>query len=117
MELLFGQRVCLLVCAMRQVAIIKTPNPTSYPYAAIDQQTGEGLLRLTDRDELIALCRRLGWTIHEESSKSADEARQRSALDRERAQRRCRGHDRPAGGATKFINPRKRPERSRRAAS
>jgi hypothetical protein len=48
---------------MRRVTIVKKPNEITYCYVAVDQDTGEVPLRLTDRDELIALCYRLGWTV------------------------------------------------------
>jgi hypothetical protein len=45
---------------MRRVRIIDEPDKT-YPYAAIDRQTGEIPLRHHDRTELMALCLRLEW--------------------------------------------------------
>jgi len=47
---------------MRRVRIIDEPDNT-YPYAAVDRQTGEIPLRHHDRTELMALCRRLEWKI------------------------------------------------------
>jgi hypothetical protein len=47
---------------MRCVKIVQQPNKT-YPYAAIDQQTGAVVLRHHDEVELIALCRRLEWNM------------------------------------------------------
>jgi hypothetical protein len=49
---------------MRRVRIIDDPDKT-YPYAAIDRQTGEIPLRHHDRTELMALCLRLEWKIEE----------------------------------------------------
>jgi hypothetical protein len=49
---------------MRRVRIIDEPDNT-YPYAAIDRQTGEIPLRHHDRTELMALCLRLEWKIEE----------------------------------------------------
>jgi hypothetical protein len=42
------------LAVMRHVKIIERPNKT-YPFAAIDQQTGEIPLRLTERGDLVAL--------------------------------------------------------------
>jgi hypothetical protein len=44
---------------MCRVLIVGKPNET-YSYAAVDQQTGEVPLRLTDRHALVALCQRVG---------------------------------------------------------
>ena len=44
---------------MRRVEIIKKPGET-YGYAAVDLETGDIPLRLTDLATLIGLCRRLG---------------------------------------------------------
>jgi hypothetical protein len=33
------------------------------PWIAVDLKTGELLLRLKDRDQLVKLCTRLGWHI------------------------------------------------------
>jgi hypothetical protein len=33
------------------------------PWLAVDQETGEPLLRLDDRDQLVKLCTRLGWHV------------------------------------------------------
>jgi hypothetical protein len=49
---------------MRRVRIIDEPDKT-YPYAAIDRQTGEIPLRHHDRTELMVLCLRLEWKIEE----------------------------------------------------
>jgi hypothetical protein len=88
---------------MRRVLIVEKPNET-FSYAAVDQQTGEVLLRLRDRHALVALCQRLEWTV-EEKSESANKPRQRT-------RERCRTHQgraRPrVGEATQFISPRKR---------
>jgi hypothetical protein len=93
---------------MRRVQIVEKPNET-YSYAALDQQTGEVLLRLSDRHALAALCQRLGWAVEEKSSARETRPRQRT---RER-HRTHQGRARPrVGGATKLISPRKRQERS-----
>jgi hypothetical protein len=47
---------------MRCVKIVQQSNKT-YPYAAIDQQTGGVVLQHRDEVELIALCRRLEWNM------------------------------------------------------
>jgi len=70
-----GPGVFFGVCVMRRVQIVEKPNET-YSYAAVDQQTGEVPLRLSDRHALVALCQRLGWAV-EEKSKSARETRPR----------------------------------------
>jgi hypothetical protein len=102
--------VCLQVCAMRFVKIIERPNET-YGFAAIDLDTGEVPLRLSDRDALVALCRRLDWAVQGESN-----ALEWSRMSLRQRQRRGRARQR-VGGGTKFIKARKRSERSQRAAS
>jgi hypothetical protein len=94
---------------MRRVQIVEKPNET-YSYAAVDQQTGEVPLRLSDRHALVALCQRLGWAV-EEKSKPARETtpRQRTGERHGTHRRQARPRDR---GITKFIGPRKRQERS-----
>jgi hypothetical protein len=47
---------------MRCVKIVQQPNKT-YPYAAVDQQTGGVVLRHHDEVALIGLCRRLEWNV------------------------------------------------------
>jgi hypothetical protein len=50
------------VVAMRTIEITyDRRNPR--PWLALDRETGELLLRLTDRDELERLCTRFGWHI------------------------------------------------------
>lgn len=51
---------------MRNVQIVDCPDG-NYRYAAIDRQTGDFLLRLSDRAALLALCKRLDWVLHEQS--------------------------------------------------
>jgi hypothetical protein len=58
------------LAVMRHVKIIERPNET-YPFAAIDQQTGEIPLRLTERGDLVALCDRLGWVVREDFTELA----------------------------------------------
>jgi hypothetical protein len=59
---LFGGRTKVPCAAMRAVEIIfETGN--FRPWVAIDRDTGQPLLRLTDRDQLERLCRRLGWHV------------------------------------------------------
>jgi hypothetical protein len=53
---------------MRRVQIVEKPTET-YSYAALDRQTGEVLLRLSDRHALIALCQRLEWAVEEKSTR------------------------------------------------
>ena len=53
-------------CVMRNVQIVDCPDG-NYRYAAIDRQTGDFLLRLSDRAALLALCKRLDWVLHEQS--------------------------------------------------
>ena len=55
---------------LRRVRIIERTGET-YTYAAVDRDTGEVPLQLTDRAALVALCRRLGWAVHQ--NKGADE--------------------------------------------
>jgi hypothetical protein len=94
---------------MRHVKIVEKPNET-YAFAAVDLETGEAPFRLSDRDALVALCRRLGWAVQGESNALEESP---AGL---RQRKRGRVRHRVAGG-TKFISARKRPERSRRAAS
>jgi hypothetical protein len=102
---------------MRCVKIVERPNET-YPFAAIDQATGEVPLRLTDRAALVALCGRLGWAVQNDSQPAGTP---RSADLLQRAGERHRAH-RPhnpvrhrLGGATKYTSARKR--RSSRAVA
>ena len=71
---------------MRHVKIVERANET-YTFGATDTGTGAILLQLSDRDELIALCHRLGWTVQGES---ADETSQAGFPQRWR----CGSHDR-----------------------
>jgi hypothetical protein len=113
--------ICLFVrslAVMRHVKIIESPNET-YPFAAIDQQTGEIPLRLTERDDLVALCDRLGWVVQEDSQ-SAGAARaadlpQRIG-ERYRARRPGNRVRHRQGGATKFTSARKRQRAAQRAS-
>jgi hypothetical protein len=99
---------------MRVIRIIERPNET-YAFAAVDQQTGEVPLRLADRDALVALCRRLGWTVHGEREKSSGEVP--AGVEVRRKQRRWGRVRTRVGGGTKFISARKRPPHARRAAA
>ena len=51
---------------MRYVTLIESPGEITYPFVAVDRQTGDTLLRLADRAALLALCHRLGWTVHQD---------------------------------------------------
>src|SRR6478609_9353019 len=107
-----GPGVFLGVCVMRRVQIVEKLNE-AYSYAAVDQQTGEVPLRLSDRHALVALCQRLGWAV-EEKSKSARERRPADLRQRTERHRTHRSRAIPrAGAVTKVISPRKRQERSR----
>jgi len=55
---------------MRYVKIVHEPGKP-YPYGALDTKTGAVVLRQYDRETLVALCRRLGWKITDEASRSA----------------------------------------------
>jgi hypothetical protein len=55
-------------CAMRRVQIIEEPDK-AYPYAAVDQKSGEIPLRHRDKGDLITLCLRLDWAIVEAGEK------------------------------------------------
>ena len=93
---------------MRRVRIIERPGEI-YLYAALDQQTGEIPLRLSERAALVALCRRLGWAVDEDSpankSRSAD-LRQRLG-ERHRAHRAGDRTKRRLGGHSKYTRARK----------
>jgi len=54
----------------RPVRIVEQPNQ-QYAYSAVDISTGKILLRHWRRDALIALCRRLGWTLDFEQTQEA----------------------------------------------
>jgi hypothetical protein len=56
---------------MRRVQIVEKPNET-YSYAAVDQQTGEVLLRLRDRHALVALCERWGGLLKRSRKQGRD---------------------------------------------
>lgn len=87
---------------MRRVRIIERTGET-YIYAAVDRDTGEVPLQLTDRAALVALCGRLGWAIHDE--KRADEPRD----ERQRTGQHHRAHRRRrVGGSTKYTSARTR---------
>jgi hypothetical protein len=103
---------------MRRVKIIERPNET-YTFAAIDQQTGEIPLQLTERGDLVALCGRLGWVVQEDSQ-SAGAARTADLPQRIGERHRAR---RPGdrvrhrqGGATKYTSARKRRREAQRAS-
>jgi len=102
---------------MRHVKIVERPNET-YPFAAIDQQTGEIPLRLTERGDLVALCDRLGWVVQEDSQ-SAGAARAADLPQRIGERYRARGPGNRMrhrqGGATKFTSARKRQREAQRA--
>jgi hypothetical protein len=110
LELSVSPGVLLRICVMRFVKIIEKPNEI-YAFAAVDLETGEAPLRLSDRDALVALCRRFGWAVQGESN-----ALEESPTGLRQPKPRSRARHR-VGGGTKFISARKRPERSRRAAS
>ncbi len=93
---------------MRLVKIV-TRAAEVYRYAAVDQATGDIPLQLSDRDALVALCQRLGWTIQAEKPWGETPP----VVDKRKQRRWGRVRTR-VGGATKFI-PRKRSERSHRA--
>jgi hypothetical protein len=102
---------------MRCVKIIERPNET-YPFAAIDQATGEVPLQLADRAALVALCGRLGWTIQDDSQpadvpRGADLPQPISERHRDRRPAKPARHR--VGGATKYTRARKR--RSSRAVA
>lgn len=86
---------------MRQVSIIESPE-SSYRYAAVDRQTGDVLLRLSDPTALAALCHRLEWVVHEgprsKGSPSAD-SRERNQWGRHRGR---------VGGFTNYTSARRR---------
>jgi hypothetical protein len=90
---------------MRRVKIIERAGEI-YPYAAVDQQTGEVPLRLSDRAALVALCHRLGWAVDEETDREGVSYHQRT--DDHRRARRCGGARRRVGGASSFTSERKR---------
>ena len=107
--------ICLFVrslAVMRHVKIIERPNET-YPFAAIDQQTGEIPLRLAERGDLVALCDRLGWVVQEGAPRSADLSQRIG--ERHRAHRPGNPVRHRLGGATKYTSARKR--RATRAAA
>jgi hypothetical protein len=54
---------------MRKVKIVPQPS-RSHPHAAVDLETGSVVLKHQDDYALIALCRRLGWTIALEQTTS-----------------------------------------------
>ncbi len=79
---------------MRRVRIIDEPDKT-YPYAAIDRQTGEIPLRHHDRRELMALCLRLEWKI--------EEAEQDGRAGRQTSGRRVRQVERSPRRSAKLL--------------
>ena len=95
---------------MRRVKIVERPNET-YPFAAIDQATGEVPLQLADRAALVAICGRLGWTIQDGSEPNgialAEDSPQ-PISERHRARRPAKRVRHRLGGATKYTSARKR---------
>lgn len=104
-------------CTMRRIKIIERPGET-YSYAAVDRQTGEIPLRLTERAALVALCHRLGWAVDEELP--AKEPRSADLLqrpgERHRTHRAGNRARRRLGGHSKYAAARKR-QRGRTVAT
>jgi hypothetical protein len=100
---------------MRCVKILERPNET-YPFAAVDQTTGEVPLQLADRTALVALCGRLGWAIQDDSQPA--EVSRGADLPQHISERRrlAKPAKHRLGGATKYTSARKR-RASRAAAS
>ena len=103
---------------MRRVKVIEQPNET-YPFAVIDQQTGEIPLRLSERADLVALCNRLGWVIQDDLQSAG--APQPADLPQRIGERpRARRPGNPArhrkGGATKFTSSVKRRREAHRVS-
>jgi hypothetical protein len=48
---------------MRRVEIVEEPNQIPYKWIAIDQGTGQSLLRLSDLYQLRDVCHRLEWRV------------------------------------------------------
>jgi hypothetical protein len=70
---------------MRSVIIVHdSANPRAW--VAVDKQAGTELLRLRDRNQLQAVCARLGWEIVAKQL----EGRATTAADLKRAARRAR---------------------------
>jgi hypothetical protein len=103
---------------MRRVKVIEQPNET-YPFAVIDQQTGEIPLRLSDRADLVALCNRLGWVIQDDLQSAG--APQPADLpqrigEHPRARRPGNRARHRKGGATKYTNSVKRRREAHRVS-
>ena len=66
---------------MRTVAIIHDQS-NQRPWLAIDRETRQKLLRLTDRDQLLRTCERLGWRLVTEKIREARRRRARALAPR-----------------------------------
>ncbi len=91
---------------MRNVQIVERANE-SYAFAATDTETGAILLQLSDRDQLIALCHRLGWAVQGEP-KSADETYPADLPQQRKRFGRAKSR---VGGGTKFVRASRRHQR------
>lgn len=100
---------------MRHVNIVERPGEP-YSFAAVNRQTGDILLRLSDRDALLGLCRRLGWTVHDEKSERVTDS---YAPDGQKLAATRRGHhqaNRRLGGASKYTSAHRRRSFGNRSA-
>jgi hypothetical protein len=55
---------------MRRIEIVEEPNQIPYKWAAIDRDTRQSLLRLSDLYQLRDVCGRLEWEVVEARRKS-----------------------------------------------
>jgi hypothetical protein len=68
---------------MRHVKIVERAGET-YSYAAVDLQTGDVLLRLSDPGALADLCHRLEWAVHQGTKPALSNAALRQRTDEHR---------------------------------
>jgi hypothetical protein len=88
---------------MRNVQIVDCPDG-SYRYAAVDRQTGDFLLRLSDRAALLALCYRLNWVLHEQAKPRKESRAGAPDSPKRTSEQRWSRRKHRAGGATKYTN-------------
>jgi hypothetical protein len=55
---------------MRRIEIVEVPNQIPYKWAAIDRNTRQSLLRMSDLYQLRDVCGRLEWEVVEARRKS-----------------------------------------------
>jgi hypothetical protein len=86
---------------MRHVKVITRTGEGSYRYAAVDCQTGDVLLQLSEAAALLALCQRLEWEVEQAAASS------RQPKGKHRGTQ-CGKPKRRVGGSSKYTIARRR---------